>query len=66
MENYNYVATFEHGSAEGTIRADSAKEAKAKVTDMYQGLRRDTIDARGEPTTEATVVTNVKITLVKE
>lgn len=66
MENYEYVATFKHGLAEGQVLAESAKDAKARVTAMYEGQLRDTgVDEDGNPTREATVVTNVKVSIVK-
>lgn len=67
MPNYSYVAEFEHGSAQGEVLAEKPAEAKAKAKAMYEGQSRDTgIDKDGNPTFETTVVTNVKVTEIKE
>lgn len=67
MQNFTYIAEFEHGSAQGEVQAVDAKQAKAKVKAMYHGQTRDTgTDEDGNPTTEDTAVTKVTVTPVKE
>lgn len=66
MKTYTYQAEFEHGGAEGEVQATDSKDAKAKVTAMYEGQRRDTTDADGNPAIETTVVTKVTVKLAKD
>lgn len=66
MASYKYRVEYAHGFAEGSVLAESVDEAKQKARDMYHGLSRDTIDAKGQPAVTRQEVTKVTATLEKE
>ncbi len=66
MQNYSYLAEFEHGSASGEVQAKDPQEASAKVKAMYQNNPYDTFDANGKPIVAKVEVTAVTVKPVKE